>query len=674
MARRVGIQGTWYRPGVTAAPTPLAPVARARWLLYRALAMDPGEGPYRLAEQLRGAWDGLPAVRRRIAAPTGAAPPSWPWDAAQGRALPASHRGALRRAADGLLRGELRLLGVDWPAGTLDAWDRDPVGGAPWPAVPARLVRFRHGARDPRLAWELLRLPHLQVLALAGAVLGDTAAAARARALLRSWLDHQRPFVGVGYAAGIECGHRAVSLSIVAGLLRLAETDAPLAARAADAVSQQMRWIERYPSRYSSAGNHRVAELAALVSCASLSPPLDPGGHRGRWAAELRQQVRRLILPDGSGAEQSPRYLAYVLEWLLVARRAAAEGALELGVDDRLAAAADFLLHLSEEAAPPDIGDADGAAVLAAPGAAPYVASVVGAVGRALRRPDLVPRGAGHDLRSAVLGLAPLRRRTARRGSRTFAHGGTTVLRWRAGRRDAVLIVDHGPLGLAPLRAHGHADALAVWLAHGGHPLLVDCGTFRYTGAPAWRGWLRGTGAHNTATVDGLDQAEPGGPFLWTTAPAVRLERVDLARRVVVASHDGFRARSGVLHRRQVMVQRPRRIEIEDRFEGGGDHDLAVAYHLAADLEVRAAGDGCWLAFREGRAVLGLELVDGPVRGALHRGAVSPGPGALAPSYNRIVAAPCLWLSGHAAAPARVRVRLTLAPVADTRVQTSNTV
>ena len=126
--------------------------------------------------------------------------------------------------------------------------------------------------------------------------------------------------------------------------------------------------------------------------------------------------------------------------------------------------------------------------------------------------------------RSRWLGLAPLgtrlRPRTPPAGAaphldvRSFHDGGYAVVEGHAGRAPMRALFDAGPLGFGPLAAHGHADALSLLLRMG-EDLLVDPGTGSYHGDPEWREALRGTRAHNTIEVDGLDQSEPRGLFLW---------------------------------------------------------------------------------------------------------------------------------------------------------------
>ena len=86
------------------------------------------------------------------------------------------------------------------------------------------------------------------------------------------------------------------------------------------------------------------------------------------------------------------------------------------------------------------------------------------------------------------------------------------------------LVMDFGPLGLGSTAAHGHADALSLWLSIDGEYFLIDAGTYAYHSHPEWRTFFRSTAAHNTVCVDGRSQSEIARPlsveFQGECAPA----------------------------------------------------------------------------------------------------------------------------------------------------------
>src|SRR4029434_470606 len=121
-----------------------------------------------------------------------------------------------------------------------------------------------------------------------------------------------------------------------------------------------------------------------------------------------------------------------------------------------------------------------------------------------------------------LLGVEGLRRfdqieaQQPRKESESFTDGGYYVMRDGWSDTSNYLLFDCGPHGMANC-GHAHADALAIALAANRRTLLVDPGTFTYTGAQEMRDWFRGSTAHNTLTVDRQSSSIPAGPFSWKT-------------------------------------------------------------------------------------------------------------------------------------------------------------
>lgn len=630
-----------------------------RWASGRLMSMPPRELPHRLREQWRRAVDRERGGPETPTAEVLARPvPAWPLPL-EDASLRAARRDvdALFRDGQSLLAGSVTLLGVTWPSNARSAWNLDPETGHTWPTEPcafdvpldgtpveARSLPDPAGAwPDVKPAWELLRLQHLQTLALAARVHHEEDAAQACVEDLAGWLAQDRPGRGVAWAAGIEVALRVVSLLVVAGVLGPTRLE-PLRLSLVGSMAAHARWLRRYPSLHSSANNHRVAELGALVTLATVDPVL-AGGPPQPLVAELAHTAGLQLHGDGAGSEQSPTYQAFTTEWLLLARAACLAGcvAWPAALDRLLERSAAFLVALADERGRlPRLGDDDEGVVLRRRLEAENLPlSVAACVGCALGRPELVHPAWQHDLRAVLLGL-PLTAAAAQPQSVTFPEGGLTVLR----RRSAVVVVDHGPLGWPATGGHGHADALALCLTLGGVPVLVDTGTFRYNGRPSWRAWARSTAAHNTVQVAGLDQSTPTGPFNWGQRAHAWAERVDLAGGLLVACHDGYRGRLGVVHRREVHL-RDGGLDVEDVLLGG-EAEVAWHWHFAPDLEVHPDPDrpGGLVLTRRLRALLRLEPPEGGVAEVLCQ-AREPGPGAHSPGYNRVEAAPCVRVRGR---------------------------
>jgi len=149
----------------------------------------------------------------------------------------------------------------------------------------------------------------------------------------------------------------------------------------------------------------------------------------------------------------------------------------------------------------------------------------------------------------------------------------------RLERENAVVIFDAAVLGPDYQPGHGHADTLSFELSYRGLRVLVNAGTSTYE-QNSTRAFERGTAAHNTIRVDGVDQSE-----MWARFRVARRARpLNVAtdhRSFVEAAHNGYRRlQPGVTHRRRIELTN-HSLNITDRLEGSGSHNAEVFFHLA---------------------------------------------------------------------------------------------
>jgi hypothetical protein len=507
---------------------------------------------------------------------------------------------ALVAVAEAALGGRARFFGYpELELGEPVDYSRDALTGRRWPDRHGKLLDYRNAnAGDPKWIWELNRCQAFPLLVQAWLLTGEGRFADAAVTRLRAWVEQSVPGRGIAWSNGFEAGIRALSLATCFDGLRpfprFEEESARLVLRS---LWQHGRWILRDPATHSSANNHRIGELAGLAAIGLLAPELS---NADRWTAHalegLSLEAERQIAPDGTGVEQAFSYHLFVVDLFLVvvalldARRRDVPAAL-LSALSRSAAA--LASQLGESDPPPAYGDADD--------------------GRALRLDGLdlrEPRGLLASL-AARLGHGGARRASrsldptawwlfgeagAARfeeteaedlsGSVLLADAGLVVLR----RERQRVTVDGGPLGYLSLAAHGHADALQVTLADEGEDLIVDPGVGSYFGRLDWRRAFRSTRFHATVAVDGLDQSEAGGSFLWRRHARATVLLADLDAGLVVAEHEGYqRLPDPVRHRRAVALMPDGAVLVCDRLEAREAHRCEQVWPFHPALEAREA-------------------------------------------------------------------------------------
>ena len=214
-----------------------------------------------------------------------------------------------------------------------------------------------------------------------------------------------------------------------------------------------------------------------------------------------------------------------------------------------------------------------------------------------------------------------------------------------------------------PNSMHGHADALSVTAWLGGRAVLVDSGFYAYNAGGAWEAHFRETAAHNTARVDGRDQARHIGKMAWSHSYRTHLDHWDPdgPSLSVAGHHDGYaRGEQGVTHRRTVVLRPHGYLAIQDEFAGSGEHDFEINYHFAPGT-LAIAGDGHAL-FEETIDVIWCSSSDWTAETAT--GGDGPEDGWIAESLGVLRAAPRLRLRTRASGP-----RVTLVTVLSARLQ-----
>ena len=555
-------------------------------------------------------------------------------------------------AADRIAAGRFDLFALrDAALGSPPRWNRDPKTGVAAPLTFGKLLDYRNPRRvgDIKYLWELNRHLHIATLAQAHALSGDARYFDVLRRHLESWFDECPYAMGANWSSSLELGIRLINWSVAWQLLGGAgsplfqgDEGAPFARRWLESVFQHARFIRGNLSLYSSANNHLIGEAAGLF-VAALTWPHWP--HARAWLAQAKEILEREALlqnaPDGVNREQAVSYQQFELDLLLLPLLAGRANGVTFpaAFERRIEAMLECLASIMDAGGNvPMFGDSDdGLVVRFVPGAGhcPYRSLLAtGAVlfqrgdfkAKAGRLDDktrwLIGEGAEaafEQLEGAGAHL-PIRR--------AFRHGGYYILGcgFETG-KEIRLVADAGPLGYQTIAAHGHADALSFTLSVGGMEFLIDPGTYAYHTQGPWRRYFRGTAAHNTVRVDGVDQSQSGGNFMWlrkANAGCLVWRPAD-DRDVFEGWHDGYaRLVDPVTHRRRITLDKAaRRVLIEDTLQMAGEHVVELFFHCSEHCQVSAAREGYAIS-QAGKTLL-LTLPRG--KGAssdVHCGSTSP--------------------------------------------------
>ena len=493
-------------------------------------------------------------------------------------------------------------------------WNRDHKRGQDTPMIFSAALDYRdvQEAGDCKFVWEPNRHHQLVVLGRAYRLSGDIRFAHAVAEQLDSWLK-QNPFgLGINWRSGLELGIRLINWVWALDLIEESGAiDDRLRHQILDSVARHIWEIDRKYSRGSSAGNHLIGEAAGVFVAASYFGNLR---NASRWRAKSRAILNREILnqifPDGGILEQAIGYHFFVLQFFVIAgitARATGQDMPEF-YWSRLEKMFEFLGIISEGGdGVPLFGDYDDGYVLDL-GHDPHDIREWLSVGAALYDwadfkawaggyAEPVEWLLGEPGRQSFKAIPELQKKEIT--SRAFEDSGYYLL--QHGEFDSPdrisVVFDCGPLGMGALAGHGHADALSFTLRAFGRDVLVDPGTYDYFSYPKWREYFRSTRAHNTVVIDGRDQSEMLGLFLWgrrAKADCLSWHPTDVGGKVI-GKHDGYiHLDDPVTHKRMLDLD-GKDLVVRDDIIARGKHKIEVFFHLAEHCTVIPAGKNRYL-------------------------------------------------------------------------------
>ena len=511
--------------------------------------------------------------------------------------------------AEGILEHRFPVLGLEIETGPEIHWRRDEVNGQETGLSYFRRIPYLDLARagDHKMIWELNRHQHLVLLSQAWLLSGRAEYLAEIRRQIESWVA-ANPFQrGINGTSALEVAFRALSWLWILHLTGQA-LDATLRRLLLEELYRHGLYLAWNLSYYFSPNTHLLGEAVALHALGILFRDVKGQTWESTGAALVAQQLDRQVRNDGSHFEQSTYYHVYALDMFLFHAVLAAPNEDYRRTLARMGECLDAWMGPARSL--PLIGDDDGGRFFHPFGPKErFGLATLAACGTFLGRQEWIVDEEAYA-EQGVWWLGPQRFdhmlvvSQTQASSHLFSDAGAALM--IAG--SAFCAVDAGPFG--PLLAgHSHADTLSVVARHGGQELLIDPGTFTYVGDAHWRDVFRGTAAHNTIRIRGLDQADPGGPFCWRHTPTVEIRQWEChADADYLDAECRYR---DCRHRRRVLFLKPDFLFILDEVHTSASpgQPYAVEQFWHPGRPVDAVAPGCFRI--AGSAFLLLDFDDG---------------------------------------------------------------
>jgi hypothetical protein len=451
-------------------------------------------------------------------------------------------------------------------------------------------------AGDKKITWELNRHQYLLTLGKAYWYTNDEVYAEAFINHMSSWMEQNPPKLGINWASSLEVSFRAISWLWSLYFFRTSKTLTPsIFLKILKFLYLHARHLETYLSTYFSPNTHLTGEALGLFYIGLLLPEFNISS---RWQETgksiLIKELDRHIQSDGVYFEQTTYYHRYTTDFYIHLLILANNNKIDLGqeIRSKLISLLDYLMYITRpDGTSPLFGDDDGGRLLPiedralndfrstlSNGAALFNRSDYKYVAGELAEETLWLLGS-----EAIHNLNQLPSHPPTSESHAFKTGGYYIMRDGWTSTSNYLMIDCGPHGTLNC-GHAHADALSFDLTAFGRTLLVDPGTYTYTGSLEERNYFRSSHAHNTLVVDNESSSTCNTAFTWKDIAKTSLlewknhKRFDLFE----GTHDGYlRFPSPATHTRSILFLKSNYWIILDRVSTESLHAYDLYFHFA---------------------------------------------------------------------------------------------
>lgn len=471
-----------------------------------------------------------------------------------------------------------------------------------------------------RYIWELNRCNHLVTLAQAYFLTENEKYAQEIISQIGSWIGQNPYLKTINWFSGLELGTRIINWTIALKLIKKSSylTQERLN-NALSSIYLQTDFTYHNLSKYSSANNHLVGELASIKLTTAVFPHFP---HAKKWnkisTKKIDREILQQIYEDGVGKEQSVNYLLFILD-LYFWSSLAIDQEIKPEIKTRIIKSREFLSALEIGTFLPSIGDTDEA----------YVSGIH----------SEKERINFFNHWTAKINHNPQIKNTP---SKLFPLGGYFISKNTA--QNTTLIFDCGPLGYLSTSGHGHCDALSFILTINNKPFFTDPGTYVYHEGKEWRNYFKSTEAHNTIKIDQRDQSQITGPFTYGKKAQTKIinSKINPIIDEITASHNGYKNR-GVIHQRTITHdKKAQEITILDilQTKNNKPHELSLFFNLSPTIKIQESSNNHFILSQE-KTKIKLTL-DPSLNTTQHHGETNPIFGWNSPQFGIKIPSLCL--------------------------------
>ncbi|MGS0525498.1 alginate lyase family protein [Zobellia nedashkovskayae] len=459
-----------------------------------------------------------------------------------------------------------------------------------------------------KIVWEINRMQYLTHICLKFIQTGESRYLNQFIEIIASWKKANPYLEGVNWYSNIEVNIRIINWVACWEILNVNDL---IVQNHSFKLFVETTWLPlielhaqhayRYESKYSSSNNHLIAEASGLFIAGCYWSFKDSPKWVKKGQHILEREIIKQHSENGINKEEASEYIQFITDFFMLALLIGERSghSFSKGYQETLKKIFLYIHHMMDMSGNvPYYGDDDDGKVLSL-NIDVYndnFKSLLTTAAILFNDSIFKKKESVFDLKNRILFgqegetiFNSLSTEKVTTETKLYENEGHFLIKKRNGEGEEIYLhVDIAPLGYLSIAAHGHADALSFFLNIDGKPYIIDPGTYTYHSFPEWRAYFKGTLAHNTIRVDGIDQAVNGGPCLWVDHYTTKVLQVEDTTRetILKGSHNGYE-KLGVKHIRTYTFDKLEdRITIHDKLSASDDQIHSYEYPLHFHPEI----------------------------------------------------------------------------------------
>lgn len=430
-----------------------------------------------------------------------------------------------------------------------DATDEKNV----WPDIISYEIDYkgRDDIGDARLNWELNRHHQFVILARNYYVANDSKYIKEFNYLFDDWNNNNYFLWGISWTIPMEIAIRCINWIYTYYYLDKCTSTESLKEQLRIGIINMTDYLSRHYSKYSSANNHTIVEACAIGIAGTIC-------NYQKWehlsSDILNREIEKQNFEDGVNKEEALHYQAFGMEaiGLYIGTLLKNKKQYPEKWNKRLINMCHYLMDsIGDSGEIIRFGDDDEGQILRINGTKSYYEYVLNIYKSLFKSSEL------DNYKSPLCAM--------------YEDGGYSILRSKD--HKLFMAFDYGPLGLNPIAAHGHADALSFQMYFNGTEIFSDPGTYIYHCNYEKRNLFRESFMHNTVCINDKCQSEIKGPFLWgrKAESGLASSSIDAEEATITGFCEGYASSK---HERTIRFNYDRKVEVIDEFDGNGSKKI----------------------------------------------------------------------------------------------------